>query len=197
MAKVRKIFLIFGIVVLLLIPPYVRTLLEARSYLEKAREAERMSTTAAAAELYAQAAAWRSPGNRWAAQAGEQLFVVASRIEDPEERLEALTALRSALKGSRSFLTDAHDPILEKTETQILALNPQAFSPAIKDLREPKVNFRQQLLAQLCFWIWIGAALAWVWRGFDRDGHLRWDWSLSLAGAAGAAYAAWLWVIAA
>ena len=166
----RIVLSIGALLILWVIPLYVRSFSESKGYLTGAVAAESAGHSEDAANFYAKAISWRVPGNFYSSDAETRLLALARATPTGPQKLESYLKLRSALMSSRSFI---HPVVQHAIDEEIIAIAPQALSTIIKDEYEPKDRFGMHLLIQICFWGWILSAFGAIWKGFDEGGAVR------------------------
>ena len=171
-----KAAIILVAVFFIIAPLYGRTLIEARHELARARQLRESGKLEEAIEAYYLAVAWRSPYNQYSKDAVQEFRSFADKeLVDRELKLEAYRQLKRGLRSSRSLLypTSKRDPVLLEVEERISELVAEpATSAFIKEAHRRETNFKAQVIAQLCFWLWVGSVLYVAFSGFTKEGQL-------------------------
>jgi len=175
-AMFRKCLLVILVLILFIVPLYIRTFIEARSSLREAQEFMRNAKVSEAIQSYRTSVSWESPGNPYSRAAAEELFSLAKdTISDPDVKLEALRELRSALIGSRNILrpenSQSKSEMLEEVETEMEPfIRADLEKGFVRDLSLAQVHYGYQVVAQLLFWSWVGCAILVIYRAFSKVG---------------------------
>ena len=158
-------------------PLYLRAALESSRALESAEELAAAGQLVPAFDRYRVALSWSAPGLSAPETALERLYEIVTHTP-PESPLywDGLWALTRGLKSSASWAMPARrHEILRDVEVR-LARELERRAPGAMRIEEPRawsVSYSGQLLVQLSFWGWIGAALFAIWSGVTPDGAVR------------------------
>lgn len=158
---------------LFIAPLYVRTFLEAKDSLKSARTVRLQGAWLEAYEHYWRAMSWDSPGNSSARQAMHEFGQLLEETTDEDLKRQGLYLFIRGLQSSRSFLRlfDKEREEALKNARELLKA-PESSDTIVRELNPPKVDYRFQLLAQLCFWGWVGSYLYALYRGVTPGGEI-------------------------
>lgn len=194
----RSISFVLLILIVTLVPLYLRAVTEARSQLLIARVAKENNSYSQAFAAYRRAVAWYAPLNGYSQQAFLEFSNLAfHEITDSALKLEALTELKRAVFSSRNFVTvfagSERLSVIKRIDDELDRLNSTDDKrELIEELHPAKVDFRFQILSQLMFWSWIGSVLFCIFRGFTAEARLIPKPFFLGAASAGLFYILWL-----
>ncbi|MDC0357759.1 hypothetical protein OAO01_03010 [Oligoflexia bacterium] len=177
--EMKKLLTCLIILVILVLPLYVRALYESAHYLKAGRDSAAQAQWQAAVVSLRKAAAWSAPLNCFAKDARELLFQLSTAPEHDEAfRLEALRELKRGIMTSRNGFTwgrlVAAKGWLTKVDRELVKLLPKEQQEhQINAVHPPHVNFGFQLLAQCMFWCWIASVAYLIFWGFAKDGTIK------------------------
>ncbi len=163
----------FSLLLLFLLPLYVRTIIEGRVQLRKADELFLKEQYSLAFSHYRSALHWWSPGNIYANRAEVQLETfLGDKTKEKKDRIEAARALYEGLMASRNFL---HDDRLKREEVKdaLYELSPES-RPSYVRANRTEVLYHFQIVAQIGFWGWIFSIFSIIFYGFKPQGSPKW-----------------------
>lgn len=158
-----KVFYTILLATAFLAPILLRANLEVDTNLAIARN--KLNNTEQVIDAYRQSLTWSLLSRKQVAQE----FYDFCQNQSLEKKSECFWQLKAGIQGSRSFLFE-HLPILDQVERQIEILNPKP-EKYLELVNKPKINFKFQILAQICFWAWIFSTVFFILKSFDRDAN--------------------------
>jgi len=176
-AMVRRLSIFLTVLCCGLLPLYLRASLESQRALEAAEQLRDAGRQLEAIEEYRVAIRWYAPGVSAPELALERLYDLVRTAERGSELAWVGSwAIVRGINASFSWYVPARRrDILGQIEQQ-LALELHRRAPAstpIHETNKPAVSYVGQLLAQICFWGWVGGVLWAIWGGLTPEGALR------------------------
>jgi hypothetical protein len=180
----RRIFFLLLIAVLIVVPMYARTILEARAHLDEGNALLALAPADAAnlptaIEEFRRAVSWDSPLNPFSRRAINELKNIAfdGSNQPGQIRITALRALLRGLRTSRNFLEPrslgGSDELMVRIKSELTSLTATEQEGLVRPYQEPDTHFPFQILAQVSFWLWMLCAFWTIFRGFTPEGRLQ------------------------
>jgi hypothetical protein len=172
----HRYFLLIVFPLLLLLPLFIRAVWSVRVDLRAAREFVAAGNVDAALDSYRHVLAWALPGSAPLNDAAvESTQLIEKAILEPSLKLKAWNELKRGLYAGRSFLRPYRhdDELVERIETEILALQGARTPNDISYLEKPTLHYGYQAFAGWSFIGWILSVVFLIWKGISPDGSLR------------------------
>ena len=201
MKKTVIIALLFAV---LLGPLYARTLYEAKRLLNAAETSTEQQDYQSAISFLRKSAAWQAPLNVFSKQALQKFQTLCfETLDGHTSQAECLRQLRSSIASSRNILNytseaqyrhTLHQTIEAESKRKLAALTGE-HDPSksfYKKLRPYTPNLTLQVIAQICFWLWMIFVSLFIWRSFDKDGNFLKEGATKRIAAIAISFGCWL-----